>query len=401
MKLFQRLLVAPAALGLMVPMAANASEQINDFNSNVDSIEQSVDSLEAGVFSNQQTKLSGSTVFNVGGVDGGSGSDKSTDDEAVVFNYDTIINLDSSFSGSDLLRTTLRASNFSADAPFGNNVAAQERGFTGSGDNVVVDRAFYQFPIGEDFTATFGAKVRQDDILGVWPSDYPSDSILDVLTYAGANKAYPLTVGAGVGISYLSDSGRWSATALAISEEGDQVDEGIWKENADDVLTTQVAYLGDRWRIALANTVADDGQNWGEGSSNDQYNAWGLSGVYQIDAGRRPTDDITLIPSSISGGIGWSNVIDEDDSRDIEDSRTYSLGVVWTDAFSEGNDFGIAWGTAEDQINDGGYDDPHAWEIYYAMGINDNITVTPAFFQVQKDSEDDLNGVVVKTTFTF
>ena len=266
---------------------------------------------------------------------------------------------------------------------------------------MVMAKMFYQFPIGDNFTVTLGPKVRQDDILGVWPSDYPSDTILDVFTYAGASAAYSLAEGVGVGVSYLSDGGRWSATALAISSEGDDVTQGIWKENADDTVTTQLAYLGDRWRIALANTSADAGQNWGEGSSNDQYNAWGLSGVYQIDAGRRPTDDISLIPSSISGGIGWSNVIDEDDSLDIEDSRTYSLGVVWTDAFSEGNDFGIAWGTAEDQINDDGYGDPHAWEIYYAMGINDNITVTPAFFQVQKDNEDDLNGIVVKTTFTF
>ena len=74
---------------------------------------------------------------------------------------------------------------------------------------------------------------------------------------------------------------------------------------------------------------------------------------------------------------------------------------VWTDAFSEGNDFGIAWGTAEDQINDDGYGDPHAWEIYYAMGINDNITVTPGFFKVEKDDAPDYQGVVVKTTFSF
>jgi hypothetical protein len=400
MKLFQRLLVAPAALGLMVPMVANASEQLNKVTDRVDSIENSVDGFEAGVFAEQQTKLSGTSVFNLGGVDGGQGGNKSTNDEAVVFNYDTIIDIDSSFSGSDLLRTRLRAANFRATDPFGSDVALQERGFA-SADSVVINRAFYQFPIGEDFTATFGPMVRQDDMLGVWPSDYPSDTILDVLTYAGANKTYPLTLGAGFGLSYLSDSGRWSASLLSVSSEGnDAIDGGLYTAEANDVVTSQLAYLGDRWTIALANTVADDGQEWGF-ESNDQYNAWGLSGVYQIDAGRRPTDDITLIPSSISAGIGWSSVIDSDDSEDIEDSRTYSVGIVWTDAFSEGNDFGIAYGTAEDQINDNGYDDPHAWEVYYAMGINDNITVTPAFFQVQKDDEDDLNGVVVKTTFSF
>ena len=396
MKFFQKLLVAPAALGLMVPMVANASEQLNKVTDRVNSIENSVDGFEAGVFSNQQTKASGESIFVLGGIDR-----KDSNEEAITFNYHHIIELESSFTGEDLLLTAFESGNFSG--PFAGEDVALEANFDGEGNpnTVVMAKMFYQFPIGDNFTVTLGPKVRQDDILGVWPSDYPSDTILDVFTYAGASAAYSLAEGVGVGVSYLSDGGRWSATALTISSEGDDVTQGIWKENADDTVTTQLAYLGDRWTIALANTSADAGQNWGEGSSNDQYNAWGLSGVYQIDAGRRPTDDITLIPSSISGGIGWSNVIDEDDSLDIEDSRTYSLGIVWTDAFSEGNDFGIAWGTAEDQINDDGYGDPHAWEIYYAMGINDNITVTPAFFKVEKDDAPDYQGVVVKTTFSF
>ena len=69
MKIFQKLLVAPAAFGLMVPMVANASEQINDFTNSVDSIENSVDAFEAGVFSNQQTKVGGESIFVIGGID--------------------------------------------------------------------------------------------------------------------------------------------------------------------------------------------------------------------------------------------------------------------------------------------------------------------------------------------
>ena len=397
MKLFQRLLVAPAALGLMLPMVANASEQIDNTTNRVQELENNVSAFEAGVFSGAQTKASGESIFVIGGID-----QKDSTEESITFHYHHILELESSFTGEDLLLTAFESGNFGG--PFAGEDVALEANYDseGSPNTLVMAKMFYQFPIGEDFTVTLGPKVRQDDILGVWPSAYPSDTILDVLTYAGASAAYSLAEGVGVGVSYLSDSRRWSASALAISSEGDDATQGIWKENADDTLTTQLAYLGERWTIAVANTIADAGQNWSEGSSNDQYNAWGVSGIYQIDAGRRPSgDDITLIPSSISGGIGWKNVVDEDDSLDIEDSRTYSLGVVWTDAFSEGNDFGIAWGTAEDQINDGGYDDPHAWEIYYAMGIGDNITVTPAFFKVEKDDAPDYQGVVVKTTFTF
>ncbi len=65
---------------------------------------------------------------------------------------------------------------------------------------VELNRLFYQFPIGENFTATVGANVRQDDMLAIWPSAYPADTILDIFTYAGAQAAYNLNQGAGAGI---------------------------------------------------------------------------------------------------------------------------------------------------------------------------------------------------------
>jgi hypothetical protein len=53
----------------------------------------------------------------------------------VTFNYDVRLNFDTSFTGKDLLRTTLRAGNFGNSA-FGNGntaleVAFQEDGGTG------------------------------------------------------------------------------------------------------------------------------------------------------------------------------------------------------------------------------------------------------------------------------
>jgi len=63
MKLFKQLLVAPAALGLLAPLAANAS----DLNQ-LEGVEAGIGAVEAGVFSTT-TKLNGSTKFVVGGAD--------------------------------------------------------------------------------------------------------------------------------------------------------------------------------------------------------------------------------------------------------------------------------------------------------------------------------------------
>ncbi len=41
------------------------------------------------------------------------------------------------------------------------------------------------------------------------------------------------------------------------------------------------------------------------------------------------------------------------------------------------------------------------YEVHYSMAISDNITITPAFFSIEKDGADDVTGGLVKTTFKF
>jgi hypothetical protein len=80
----------------------------------VDGLESKVAVLEAQQFSTT-TKLSGEVNFVLGGVpDYRSRGDKA---DGTAFNYDVRLNFDTSFTGSDLLRTRLRAGNFS-DLPF-------------------------------------------------------------------------------------------------------------------------------------------------------------------------------------------------------------------------------------------------------------------------------------------
>merc|ERR1712230_193428 len=86
MKLFKSLLVAPATLGLLAPVAATANEvTINDFapaeqlaitNSRVDGLEARLNNFEAGSFS-ETTTASFSVDFAIGAVDG-AGYEKET-----------------------------------------------------------------------------------------------------------------------------------------------------------------------------------------------------------------------------------------------------------------------------------------------------------------------------------
>jgi len=462
MKLFQQLLVAPAALGLIAPMAANAAELningvsnysasseevksisqfsdvyptdwayqaltklaerhgcaaanpngsmtryeaaallntclgkvaqvtaeerllINEFGpelaiikGRVDALEAGFGEFEAGLFSTT-TKLSGDTTFVMGGVDGIS------DKESLTFNYDTKLTLDTSFTGEDLLKTRIRSGNFSSADPFTSGAALE---VASSDSSLTIDRNYYQFPVGENLTATVGAVVRQDDMLAVWPSAYPSDSVLDVLTYAGANAAYSLATGAGAGISYSKDN--LNASLAFVSDEGSDASQGVLTEQGSDDVTAQVAWVGDNFTVAAAYTTSDGGNTTDTADAND-YDAWGISGVFNLDNG-----------ISLNAGMGWKTPENESDASNIEDETTWSFGVVWSDFGADGNDLGFAIGTAEGHRDDSGYDDPLAYEVYYSMAVSDYITVTPSFFSIEKDGADDVTGGLVKTTFRF
>jgi hypothetical protein len=193
----------------------------------VDGLEAKVGELEATQFSTT-TKLDGMAVFVLGAnAFGGSAHDLVNNARATEggtsFNYDLELNLDTSFTGKDLLRTVLRSGNF-ADSAFGNGglneleVAFQQNCGTiaDCGNVVAIDKIFYQFPIGSQWTATFGGRVGQDDMLAVSPSVYPDDTILDLFVYNGAPAAYNHNLGPGAGRhwQYQLPSRRYAAAGL-------------------------------------------------------------------------------------------------------------------------------------------------------------------------------------------
>merc|ERR1712070_870813 len=113
MKLFKSLLVAPAALGLLAPVAATANEvTINDFapaeelaitNSRVDGLEARLNNFEAGSFS-ETTTASFSIDAVLGAIDGSTSETTSLD-------YQFNIGLSTSFTGEDSLDITIDSGN--------------------------------------------------------------------------------------------------------------------------------------------------------------------------------------------------------------------------------------------------------------------------------------------------
>ena len=349
---------------------------------------------------------------------------------ATTFNYDVQLDFDTSFTGKDLLRTRLRAGNFadsswSGGPPVGLNameIAFEENCGTGAdcGDVVAINRLFYQFPIGSSFTATFGGRVRQDDMLALWPSVYPADTVLDIFTYAGAPGTYSLNLGAGGGLWWKS--GNFSISANYVSANGDNANPsegGIGTSGSEETGTVQIGYGSANFGLAAAYTYSNGaGLYGGNGTplavagfyAADSVNSVGISGYWQ------PTNS-GLIPS-ISAGWGINSYNQDDELSDFDgaNSQSWYVGLQWADAFVKGNALGMAVGQPTFIVNSGNNDvdandQGYAWEWWYKFQVTDNISVTPAIYylssplgQLQNDSSNETFtnfGGLVKTTFKF
>jgi len=388
-------------------LMAEFEKELAILKGRVDGLEAKVGELEANQFSTT-TKLKGIATMVLGGASEGANAAGMSDDgtpptlytgndlSEVTFNYDVRLILDTSFTGKDLLRTVLRSGNFANSIFFNGNtameVAFQEADLGDGVDVVGINRLFYQFPIGENFTATFGAKVRQDDMLAMWPSLYPADSVLDLFTYGGAGGTYTLNLGAGAGLWYQKDGFSLSANFVSNEAAAENSTLGVDEEYT---FTAQAGYAGKNWGVALAYTYADFAAAYaGNG---------GLSAYWQ-------PEESGFIPS-ISTGVGFGT------SNDalVDDNYSWFVGLQWSDVGMKGNALGMAIGssgqlqtgepTTRGIITDNG-ESNLAYELWYKFQVTDNISVTPAFFWIENAATatttgDDTYGALVKTTFKF
>jgi len=338
MKLFQRLLVAPAALGLMAPIAAQADTAFSS-----------------------TTTLSGAAVFTVGSVaDGGPGDAQ----EELYMQYAYGLDINSSFTGEDLLSAGIVTGN--ASGPLAGMDSAEE----GTGA-LNVSSLFYSFPVG-DLSVTAGPLLDQDDVVAATTSAYSDAFRLGSMPFSLAG----IETGPGVAVAYSNDNGV-VASASYISSDGANSSIGIGSDDGDDVATLTLGYDGDGFGGGLVLTTQD-----GDGTGiNGEYNTFG-GGIYYS-------------PESIDATISVVyDTIDADtlgvEATDLFVGVDYEVGPGTLSAAYNSTD-----------IDGSDSADTTGFEVSYTYSINDNVTITPGFFTVEDTVGDDDTGVVVETVFSF
>ena len=382
-------------------LQAEFAQELAVLRGRVDKLEAQVTTLEAQQFSTT-TKLRGEANFVIGGVD--NYQTKDGDITHTAFNYDLRLNLDTSFTGKDLLRTRLRSSNFSSN-PFGSSSSIfkldkADNTVSEVGNNVVIDRLYYSFPaFNNTTTITAGALVRNTEIAWV-PTAYES-KILDFFQVAGAPGVYNKATGSGFGIQYGKSTGLVAGVNY-VAQNGSDSSTGEFDRSGALNTLAQIGYRGTNWGAAF-------GYRYGtEGTRVRTYNGLnGASGTlvpgqtsngYAINAYWEPTQSGWA--PSISAGYGWNTV--SGTPSDATNSQSWFAGLTWDDVFVDGNSAGVAIGQAPTGEN---LEKSTLLEIFYKYQVSDNISITPAIIygsDNQRLADNSSNwGGIIQTTFKF
>ena len=381
MKLFKSLLVAPATLGLLAPIAATANEvTINDFapaeqlaitNSRVDGLEARLNNFEAGSFS-ETTTASFSVDFAVGSVDGKDVTTTQKDgDEDLQANYGLQIDLNTSFTGEDSLDISIDAGNDTTKTS-----PLQEFDLNDGSEALSIDGIAYTFPLGS--ATAFVGDNTDGSYLFTTACAYvgPSDTLYDC-----ANTTAGITGGAvAMGAAYDFDNGFTTAFGIQFDNTGVT---GLATDESEDSYALNAAYIGDSYGVSVTYATVEDSTT---GADNDTFTA--LNGYYSFDNGL-----------NISAGYELGDY--DGVSALADEAEAYFVGINGEVGPGE---LGAALGTAGLQIESAGsIPDRMMYEVYYSYAVNDGMTITPLVFSKEASSTttSDETGIMVKTSFSF
>ena len=435
-------------------LMAEFEKELAILKGRVDGLEAKVGKLEAQQFSTT-TKLQGEATMVLGGV-GFTGNAFSNSrisnnntyttngsntpvaaTNALSFNYDVRLNFTTSWTGKDLLYTRLRSGNFANSAfASGQGMSALDKASNGGGNTantVEIDRLYYRFPVGNEFSITVGPRVRNTEMIAFRPQAYNAD-LLDFFTLAGAPGAYNKATGSGAGITWRQNVKKGNPYLTAslnyVAENGENGNPnagGLFSSYARNNVTAQFGGRGPNWGVAALYRYGSCGTDLRRGTpmatadapcndalrgNNASSNSIGLGAYWE-------PKQSGWVPSVSLGwgysGLSQSGATTNNNISSVSAAQSWAAMFQWSDVFAKGNAAGFAMGqgvmtTSTRAGASGPNDSNYAFEWFYRFKVSDNISVTPAVFylsnpfgQQQRASGTTLDkvGVLVQTQFKF
>ena len=373
----------------------------------IDGVEARMNEFEAGSFSDTTT-LDGKAVFVLSAVDGNDkigaavGATSSTLSEAATLAYVYQMNLNTSFTGDDNLYVRLKTGEGwgnikTKPATYHNEVYSDNDGV------LRVDKIWYTFPIGDKVTATVGPLIENYYMLAATPSVY-KPKLLKAFRFGGHGIAFGASTSVGAGLKYVGDNGF--ASSITVNSKNGEDAVGFLTKDDQNKVNVMGAYTGDNYHLSATYTTQQKGYTGGypyfstlaAKQGNTDTDGWALRGWW------RPDETGTAVPSV---SVGYDTV-SYSTTNGYQDGEGYSIALNWNDMFQADDTIGVAFGQpikASNHTNGTSTDvDPFLWEVYYSFKPNDSIEITPGVFggnDAYPDTEDDVFGAVLSTTFKF
>ncbi|NMG10906.1 iron uptake porin [Brasilonema sp. UFV-L1] len=415
------------------------SAELATLRGRVDALEARSAELEANQFSTT-TKLVGEAIFALTDAFG----DTAGKNNNTVFQNRVRLDLQTSFTGKDVLHTRLATGNARRLNTGSNNVDVNRNGsidtseqsaegfqtfnLTGDSSNsndVVLDWLAYYVPIGPAqlyVAATGGVHSDYAATNNPYFEDYDGGNGA-LSTFASENPIYRIGGGAGaaLNIPFGKGGGILKPSSLTIGylgSEANSPDNGSGIFNGNYAALGQLNFnLGQRFALAATyvhgyhgagSALFDAGGFQGQNVpvvGTSQANALSAtnassSNSYGLSAAFRPSDKL-----SISGFVSYSDVTGFGNNDDYE-TWGYGLGVALPDFGRKGNVLGLFAGAQPYALGRaGGNDVPYHVEGFYKYRVSDNVSITPGVIYLtspgQNSDNDDTFIGTLRTTFTF
>jgi hypothetical protein len=414
-------LVTKQDLATLQRLQEEFSAELATLRGRVDALEARTAELEANQFSTT-TKLQGEAIFAVTDAlnDGDTGITGNT-----VFQDRVRLNLNTSFTGRDMLNTRLAAGNATGFGGGGEGKQTFEVGSTGA-NSVVIDKLTYEAPVGPAqvyIAATGGQHSHYAAVNNPYFFDKTDGGNGALTTFSSENPIYRIGGGSGIALNvpFGKPGGILKPSSLTLGYLASEAESPLAGSGLFDGNYAALGQLNFNVgnRIALAATYVhgyfgagstlfdsglDNGPIVGSFPANNLTSGRGSSSnSYGISAAFKPSDKL-----SISGFISYHDVTGFGVGDDYE-AWSYGLGVALPDFGKKGNVLGIFGGAQPYSFNNNAGpnsgDIPYQVEGFYKYRVSDNISVTPGVIWMpatgQNNNSDDTFIGTLRTTFTF
>ncbi|MBD2597627.1 iron uptake porin [Nostoc spongiaeforme FACHB-130] len=434
-------LVTKEDLATLQKLQEEFTAELATLRGRVDALEARTSELEANQFSTT-TKLSGTAIFAPISFFAGDRANGENLDRTTSFGDRIRLDFNTSFTGKDLLRTRLQATNLDALSastltPEGDLRFVDNANF-GSGNNneVAIDALLYSFPLGDKTTVILEANAgAADDFTNTVNPFLDGDGDFGALSNFGTrNPIYYPVAGTGLGLRHqFNDKLELTLGYLASSANDPSSGNGLFNGAYGAIgqltvkpiesLTLGFTYVNSynadltagsnraNLRTALASNPAFI-DALGEGIDLPiSSNSYGFQASFQIS------------PKFVIGGwVGYTNTrtlasVDTNLGtipRGELDIWNYAVTLAFPDLGKEGSVGGIivgmepkVTGASTGLRNAVGTDPDTSLHIegFYQYKLSDNISITPGVIWLtapdHNNDNDDIVIGTIRTTFTF